>query len=59
MPPTPEDNNCDYRASVDFGDGPVVVRCTEVGKHLDHKVEVILGHPREGMAHNVFEEDGG
>jgi hypothetical protein len=49
---------CEYRGVVDFGDGPVEVRCTEVGPHNEHKIFVILGKgPREGsIRHNVFEE---
>jgi hypothetical protein len=53
--------NCDYVGTVDFGDGPVQVRCTETGPHDEHKVEVLLGAtvPREGyVTKNVFDDEG-
>lgn len=53
--------NCDYVGTVDFGDGPVQVRCTEVGPHDEHKCEVRLAAavPKEGFAvdKNVFEAE--
>lgn len=52
---------CDYVGTVDFGDGPVQVRCTETGPHDEHKCEVILGAtiPPEGfVTKNVFDDDG-
>lgn len=34
--------NCDQWAEVDFGNGPVDVRCTEEGDHDVHKCNVIF-----------------
>lgn len=34
--------NCDIFGDVDFGHGPVEVRCTRTGKHNDHKCEINL-----------------
>lgn len=33
---------CDVYADVDFGRGPVEVRCTEKGQHMVHQCSVIL-----------------
>lgn len=58
----PQSNeNCEYRARVDFGDGPVMVRCTKVGPHDRHQtvIDLGLGERDVGMSHNVFEDDGG
>lgn len=66
--------NCDIWADVDFGHGPVEVRCTQTGPHEDHSCNVVfleekvenLGDdiPVNGFNHrrNVFEgntDDGG
>lgn len=32
--------NCDIWSIVDFGNGPVEIRCTEVGEHSDHRCEI-------------------
>lgn len=39
--------NCNHGAYVDFGDGPVAVRCTETGKHERCRTEVLIGWDRE------------
>lgn len=39
----PEANdNCEFFAKVDFGHGPVEIRCTETGVHSDHWCEVAM-----------------
>lgn len=38
----PEDLNCDEWAIVDFGHGPVDVRCTMTGEHDEHACQVIF-----------------
>lgn len=35
-------HNCDIWDTVDFGRGPVEVRCTKTGEHDNHKCEVYL-----------------
>lgn len=59
----PREENCDVWFSVDFGEGPVRVLCTEQGPHQDHQVLVIRKADKEveiGLEHrNVFEDDGG
>lgn len=49
---------CYYRGVVDFGNGPVEVRCTEIGDHYEHKIFVILGSgQRDGpIHHNLFDD---
>lgn len=37
-----DDPNCPLFAKVDFGHGPVEIRCTEIGKHDRHWCEVAL-----------------
>lgn len=58
-------DNCDVFADVDFGHGSVEVRCTQVGKHENHKCEVILrtekipgevGYKKPSSAHSVFDD---
>lgn len=34
--------NCIVVATVDFGKGPVEVRCTQVDEHETHKCEVVI-----------------
>lgn len=34
--------DCDIWSVVDFGKGPVEVRCTEVGEHDQHRCEVFI-----------------
>lgn len=41
-----EDLNCDTWGQVDFGDGPVEIRCTRMGEHDEHACVVIFeGEP--------------
>lgn len=49
--------NCDYVGFVNFGEGPVKVRCTETGPHDEHKVEVILAATVPEERYNVFDDD--
>jgi hypothetical protein len=60
MPPQ-SSQNCEFRATVDLGDGPIVVRCTKVGQHDRHQtvIDLGLGERDAPMRHNIFEEDGG
>lgn len=37
-----DDPNCDIFAEVDFGHGPVEIRCTQTGKHQQHRCEVMI-----------------
>lgn len=60
--------NCDIWADVDFGHGPVEVRCTKTGPHEDHSCNVLFveetitnyadNTPVNGFNHrrNVFED---
>ncbi len=54
--------NCDVYATVNFGKGPVEIRCTETGEHLFHHCEVQwqLDEPaslrRQVQHQNVFEK---
>lgn len=41
------DANCDTFAEVDFGHGPVQIRCTQVGKHAQCRCEVMIPTNRE------------
>lgn len=36
--------NCDVWGLVDFGLGPVFVRCTRMGFHIEHMCKVLLTH---------------
>lgn len=49
------EENCDYIGVVNFGEGPVRVKCTEQGPHDQHKVEVILGATVPPERVNVFD----
>src|SRR5690242_5769794 len=35
-------DNCSWRGTVDFGDGPVRVRCTQTGEHSVHLSQVLI-----------------
>lgn len=55
--------NCEVWADVDFGHGPVEIRCTKVGEHQHHICNVLLPDPQNEVAppgnrltHNVFEK---
>lgn len=54
--------NCDIWAIVDFGNGPVEIRCTETGEHDQHRCEVVIipeGIPEnyeEPIVNNIFEQ---
>ena len=37
-----EVGNCEIYGSVDFGEGPVRVRCTQRGSHIQHRCEVFI-----------------
>lgn len=39
-----EDINCNVWGQVDFGLGPVSVRCTRVGMHVEHICSVVITH---------------
>lgn len=58
---------CDIWGEVDFGRGPVDVRCTELGNHTTHICTIVL-NPRvihvdqaeiisQDEIHNVFKEN--
>lgn len=56
--------NCDIWADVDFGHGPVEVRCTQLGEHENHKCEVAIypekipgevGYKKPSTTHSVFD----
>lgn len=47
--------NCDEWFEVDFGRGPVTVRCTQVGPHVDHKCLVIKKAEQAAGQMNVFD----
>jgi hypothetical protein len=34
--------NCDFWETVDFGRGPVEIRCTQTGTHAQHRTEVFF-----------------
>lgn len=34
------DENCSVWGFVDFGQGPVEIRCTQTGEHENHKCEI-------------------
>ena len=60
MPRRPiNDLSCDVWMTVDYGEGPVRVRCTKKGPHEDHESKVILDRYEEpAFKHkNVFDED--
>jgi hypothetical protein len=43
MPPQSDESyNCDHWGEVDFGEGPVKVRCTNVGGHDKHVCFVMI-----------------
>jgi hypothetical protein len=49
-------SNCDQYAVVDFGHGPVEVRCTVIGEHTEHRCDVefkITSNPEQA---NIFDE---
>ena len=51
-------NNCEIWAIVDFGIGPVKVRCTETGEHNQHKCVINItpeDDSNEMGYHNVFD----
>lgn len=37
-----DEANCNVYYEVDFGQGPVRVRCTEVGQHKEHRTETVF-----------------
>lgn len=51
------DENCDYTKMVDFGKGPVEVRCTRTGAHENHVCQVLLNGAIGIIHRNVFEEN--
>ena len=63
------DVNCDIWADVDFGHGPVEIRCTRTGDHETHSCYVMIKselapvedspvlHGDSLPIHNVFEGD--
>lgn len=46
--------NCDKWFTVDFGRGPVEVRCTQTGTHAQCRTEV-FHRASDALRHNVFE----
>jgi hypothetical protein len=40
QPTSTEEQNCGVWANVDFGYGPVLIRCTEVNQHENHVCHV-------------------
>ena len=55
-------DNCDFWADVDFGRGPVEIRCTIKGPHSRHMCVVEMGIPEPSppqihAQHNVFNHD--
>lgn len=51
---------CDVTAKVDFGKGPVEIRCTQIGEDHIHKCEVMfvnVTHKSEPISHNIFESE--
>lgn len=50
--------NCEVWGTVDFGHGPVEIRCTEVGEHEYHRCSVWIDSPvpQDSVSHNVFEK---
>lgn len=51
-----QDDNCDMFAKVDFGHGPVEIRCTESGEHEEHWCEVRIfedGTTKEGPSNDI------
>lgn len=55
-----EDENCDQWVEVDFGHGPVEVRCTRKGDHKNHETYVVMedsvGHAEDVVHKNVFDK---
>ncbi len=49
-------DKCDIWGTVDFGQGPVEVRCTELGEHLQHRCVVFLNDIPEIQHQNVFKK---
>ena len=37
-----DEDNCNVYYEVDFGEGPVRVRCTNVGRHKEHSTETVF-----------------
>lgn len=57
-----EEEDCNVWFHVDFGEGPVKVRCTSLAGHRgDHECRVIRPEDRTmdipPVRHNIFEED--
>lgn len=56
------EDTCDIYADVDFGNGPVKVRCTKTGPHDMHMCEVFIYDDTsskmvdtEPTVHNIFD----
>lgn len=50
------EGNCTVEGAVDFGKGPVLVRCTEVGSHTKHicQVEIEVAESKS-VPKNIFD----
>lgn len=56
--------NCESWAYVDFGEGQVKIRCTQVGVHTQCRCEVLIQADRppiveDPIGHNIFEQGNG
>lgn len=57
--------NCHIWTVVDFGNGPVEIRCTEVGEHDQHRCEVFIDvddvgpQEQDPNRRNIFDRQAG
>lgn len=58
MPTNSTASDCDFYADVDFGRGPVEVRCTLRGEHIEHVciVSLVKGESFPKQL-NIFDQD--
>lgn len=50
--------NCDSWAEVDFGLGPVLIRCTQPGEHTDCMCVVLMGVDKDAIQPPAAENNG-
>ena len=48
-------DECDFYADVDFGHGPVELRCTMKGSHMIHMCHVVFGTDTSKFDQNIFD----
>jgi hypothetical protein len=55
-PQVPDNQACDIYADVDFGHGPVEIRCTVRGAHTVHICNVVMRITAKREDFNIFSE---